>query len=436
MQNRSVILASAAALLLIAAATTRTYHDAGLKAANWIESTAVHRPQGTAWPTDPKDPKSVNTSLYSGIPGPVLFFLEAYHDTGDKQFLDQARSGADSLLASIENEKSAGLYEGLAGIGFTLNETYKVTHDRKYRDGAVRCVQKIELEATRSPDGVSWGDSSDIISGSSGVGLFLIYAANELNDPSARDLAVQAARHLLALSEPSNGGLLWRMDSKFPRIMPNFSHGTAGVAYFLATVYQQTHDAKFLDAALAGAKYLTSIADTQGDQCLIYHDVPDNKNLYYLGWCHGPPGTARLFYRLYQITGVKTWLDWVKKSERSLLDSGIPEKQTPGFWNNVSLCCGSVAVAQFSLELYRVTKDPQYLAFAKHVTADLLAKSTAEGNGLKWIQAEHRVKPDLLIAQTGLMQGAAGIGMWLFHMDEFEHGKNALITLPDNPFSL
>jgi len=124
----------------------------------------------------------------------------------------------------------------------------------------------------------------------------------------------------------------------------------------------------------------------------------------------------------------------VKKSARALLQSGIPEKQTPGFWNNVSQCCGSAGVAEFFLNLYRVTKERPYLDFAKQVTANLLTRATREGDGLKWIQAEHRVKPELLIAQTGYMQGAAGIGMLLLHLDAFEQGRAGGITFPDSPF--
>jgi hypothetical protein len=45
-----------------------------------------------------------------------------------------------------------------------------------------------------------------------------------------------------------------------------------------------------------------------------------------------------------------------------------------------------------------------------------------------------RVRPELLVAQTGFMQGAAGVGMWLLRFDAFERGKKPLITFPDSPF--
>lgn len=426
-------------ILLVAGLTTsssadRPYLETALGAAKWIRASAVRSDRGLAWPSDPHDPKSVNTGLYSGTPGVILFLLEAHRASGDKSLLKDARAGADYLIATLDEQKESGLYTGLAGIGMTLTETYKMTRDEKYRAAARRCVQMIQSRARKAGGGIEWNDSTDIISGTSGIGLFLIYAARELNEPSARETATVAARHLIELGKRETGGINWMMSPTFPRSMPNFSHGTGGVAYFLATLFQETKDKEFLNAALQGGNYLVSIADTAGDGCLIFHHEPDGKDLYYLGWCHGPPGTARLFYRLYQVTGDSKWLDWTKRSAKSLMESGIPEKRTPGFWNNVSICCGSAAVAGFMLDLYRVTKQREYLDFAKRVTTDLLARATRDASGVRWVQAEHRVKPELLVAQTGFMQGAAGMGFFLAQYDSLERGKKERITLPDSPF--
>ncbi|HKY05621.1 MAG TPA: lanthionine synthetase LanC family protein [Blastocatellia bacterium] len=427
-------MATALILLICAEGFAADYRRAALDAGEWIRSTAVQTEKGTAWPADPADRASVNATLYSGVPGIVLFFLEAYRSTGDAAYLKDARAGADYLLAHMLTEKESGLYTGLAGIGFTLIETYKATRDEKYRQGARACVQSIKDRANRAGKGVEWSEVSDIIGGGAGTGLFLLYAARELNDKSARDLAVEAGHRMVELGQAEKSGLKWAMTPKFPRLMPNFSHGTAGSAYFLATLYGETKKREFLDAALAGASYLKSIAKTEGDLCLIFHHEPGGENLYYLGWCHGPVGTARLFYRLYKVTGDRSWMDLVARSARAVIESGIPEKRTEGFWNNVSQCCGSAGVAEFFLSLYQATMQRQYLDFSKRVTANLLERSTRAGRGLKWVQAEHRVKPDLLVAQTGFMQGASGIGLWLLRLDRFERGDNSHIVFPDSPF--
>jgi lantibiotic modifying enzyme len=415
-------------------AADTSYRDAALEAARWIRGSAAQSAPGTVWPSDPRDSKSVSESLYSGTPGVILFFLEAHRSTGDQSFLNDARAGADHLLAVLPNEKESGLYEGVAGIGFALTETYKATGDSKYRQGAVRCAHLLGERPKKAGKGIEWSETTDIIAGGAGIGLFLLYAARELKEPELRELAIQDAYRLIELGIPEPKGMKWRMSPSFARLMPNFSHGTAGIAYFLATLYQETRKREFLDAALAGATYLKAVARTENDVCLIFHNEPEGKELYYLGWCHGPVGTARLFYRLYQATGDRVWMDWVKKSARGIIESGIPEKQTPGFWNNVSQCCGSAGVAEFFLSLHRATDDRAYLEFAKRVTAQLLAKATRDGDGMRWIQAEHRVRPELLVAQTGYMQGAAGIGMLLLHLDSFQRSKKASIIFPDSPF--
>lgn len=415
-------------------ASEPSYRNAALEAASWIRASAIATDQGTTWPADPRDAKSVNNTLYAGTPGVVLFFIEAWRSTGDKSFLKDARAGADRLLVTLPAEKDCGLYTGIAGVGFSLTEAFKATGDVKYREGAVRCARSVEGQAKKAGKGIEWNETADIISGGAGIGLFLLYAARELKEPRLRDLAIQDARRLIELGIPEAGGTKWRMDSKFARLMPNFSHGTAGIAYFLATLFQETRNPDFLDAALAGAKYLTAVAKTDNDACLIFHNEPDGRELYYLGWCHGPVGTARLFYRLYQVTGSLEWMNLVKKSARGIINSGIPERQTPGFWNNVSQCCGSAGVAQFFLSLHKVTRDRTYLGFSKRVAAHLISKATRDRDGMRWIQAEHRVRPELLVAQTGYMQGAAGIGMLLLHLDAFQRGKKPTIVFPDSPF--
>jgi lantibiotic modifying enzyme len=281
---------------------------------------------------------------------------------------------------------------------------------------------------------VEWSSVTDVIGGNAGTGLFLLYAFRELRDKRWLDLAALAGDRLIETGIKTETGTKWAFSSDRSRLMPNFSHGTAGVAYFLACLYESTKDEKFLQSALDGAHYLQSIAETEGDVCLIFHHEPDGEDLFYLGWCHGPPGTARLFYKLFQVTGDKDWKVWVEKSANGILKSGIPENRTPGFWNNLGLCCGSAGVAEFFLNLYRVTAKDKYKEFALKHTDEILAKGNRNESGLSWIHAEHRTRPDFVQAQTGLMQGAAGIGLWLLHFDSHEQNTKPRIVLPDDPF--
>ncbi len=433
-----------AAMVLAAAGTwagsaNNEYLRTAKDAARWIDSTAVlsEDGNGVVWPADPGDPKSVNSRLYSGTPGPILFFLEAYRYTRETHYLNAAQKGADALLGAMKKEDPTGLYEGLAGTGFTLGEVYLFTKNKKYLDGALQCVDWLKARAKPVGRGLEWDSGNDIIAGGAGTGLFLLWANKELKAPAAHNLAVQAGERLVDLAQSKGSGKTsWVMktDSKYGE-MPNFSHGTAGVAYFLTTLYIETKRKEFLDAGIAGANYLKSIANTEGQICLIYHD-DKHKDLYYLSWCHGPAGVARLFYQLYRATEDPQWMDWMKRSAKAMIVQGAPKAVvTPGEWNNVSMCCGVSAQAQFFLDMYQVTRDRQFLDLARNGTDQLLRVAKRDATGARWVQAEHRVKPDLLIAQTGYMQGASGVGMWLLHMSAFAEGrKMPILTFPDNPF--
>jgi hypothetical protein len=53
---------------------------------------------------------------------------------------------------------------------------------------------------------------------------------------------------------------------------------------------------------------------------------------------------------------------------------------------------------------------------------------------MSWVQAEHRTRPDLLFAQTGYMQGAAGIGTFFLRLAHAARPAGRRIVFPDTPF--
>lgn len=407
------------------AATESSYLDAAIKAGRWIDRLAIRLPTGTVWPSDAANAKSVQTSLYSGTPGVVLFFLELHNATGDRRWLSRAEAGAEHLSASLPDgdaKRAYGLYEGLSGIAFTLEQVHRVSQRPRFGDAAARALSMVRMGARHAGAGVEWNDSTDVISGSAGIGLTLLWANAQLSDALSLHLAVEAGKRLIELGRPEKDGIKWAMSPGFARTMPNFAHGTGGVAFFLASLFERTKEQVFLDAALGGARYLQTIATrTPNDGRKIFHSEPGNETLYYLSWCHGPAGTARLFEKLASVTGDASHRAYVQQLARGIVDSGVPERSA-GFWNNISQCCGNCGIANFFVALSESSdvsnEDAKtYRTFAQRVTEDTIQRASADGDGLKWIQAEHRVRPELLQAQTGLMQGAAGVGLTLLRMD-------------------
>ena len=409
----------------------RPYLGVARQAASWIRHARQPTPHGVTWPVDPLEPSMVDTeSLYTGTPGVVLFLLEFYRATGEAWALGDAMGGADHLIETPAT-KELGLYRGLGGIAYLFELVHRASGQARYRDAAKRCLAAI---GDATSDGKTWGASNDIISGIAGTGLFLLWWADQVPElrTQALSLASRAGDVLMERAQTTTAGLQWQAGLDFPYLEPNFSHGTAGVAYCLASLHRRQPNQRARDAASAGARALLSIATTANDTCTIYHDDrPLGRDLYYLGWCHGPVGTTRLFSRLGQITGDAQWEQWVHRGARGIMLSGIPEHRTPGFWNNISMCCGNAGVAHCFAELARAHASAAYGQFAHRVTVDLLQRSTTDATGTRWFQAENRVDPNGVVAQTGYMQGAAGVGTLLLHLDGLSQGRAPFVTLPD-----
>ena len=398
-------------------------------AGRWIVS------QVAAGPPDPGPDRSPlpggSAALYGGASGMLLFLERLAEATGD-QWVGEAAAG---LRTDIEKAADAvdsappGLYSGLSGLAFTLaqRESSRGLADRLIDHVAARPL---------SPD-----DCSDIISGLAGSGLTLLWAARELGRSDALEAARATGDHLLERGEtcePAREGRLWRMRPSDAYVMPNFSHGTAGVAFFLARLGARVGEERFLSAAEAGARHLVSIADRIGDGIAVHHHAPGGESLHYLGWCHGPPGTARLFQELAVHTGDPAWADARDALARGLLAAGIPEGRTDGFWRNYGRCCGDAGVAEFAQDLLdagaSLADDLRDLA--NRCTANVLrhavASHTPVGEGLSWPHCEHRNRPDDVESALGLMQGAAGIGFWLLRSASAQGGGPPPLRLPDD----
>lgn len=409
-----------------------------LQTEKYIQHAQYTSEAGTSWKVMPDSSAShSDPSLYSGSPGIVLFYLELYHATEDTSYLHKAKLGADYLINTlsdkIPNANNVGLYTGLAGVGYTLTEVFKTTEKQIYKDATMRILELLEESAERSTSGIHWGGINDIVYGGAGIGLFLQYLSDELHLEKAESLSLLVAEGLLESAIDTLAGWRWKFTPTYSRYMDNFSHGTAGVGYFLSQTFQRTQEKKYLDAALKAAYLLDNFTNEEG---YISHHAPGGEDLYYLSWCHGPPGTARFYYSLYESTKDKKWVDKIMFAANNLMEEGIDTTETPGYWNNVGKCCGATGVAEHYLWLYQLTGDQSYLEFSNKMTQSILAKGTQQEDHLKWIHAENRVSPQVQAAQTGLMQGSAGIGLWLLKLNAYTQDKPPRICLPDEPKAL
>ncbi|MCE2935700.1 MAG: lanthionine synthetase LanC family protein [Cyclobacteriaceae bacterium] len=406
--------------------------EQALAAERWIRTQRVEHAPGVYWRVYPGD-SGITTNLYSGSAGVVLFYAELFHTTRNPDFLREAEAGARFLIHHYSSraltQDEVGFYTGLAGACFTVKKVYDLSRKSELLAGYQKLMRQLFASARVRNKSAGW-QYTDVVYGASGIGLFLLRA----NDDISNDLAMRTGNQLLEVAQPAEGGVRWFMDSTLMKqgyYMPNFSHGTAGNGYFLLRLYQKTKDKRYLDKALQAAAHLATI---EHDNKWIRHHDGNGRDIFYVSWCHGPAGTARFYYELFRVTQDSAWVKRIEQAAQALMTCGIPGQQSPGFWNNQAPCCGSAGVAEFFLDLHLLLKRKEYLDFSMVMTEDIIKRGRSEGDRLFWPQAEHRRQPDLIQAQTGYMQGAAGIGLWLLHLHQYRDNIKPAVVFPDKSY--
>ena len=422
------------------------YLAAAERTGEWLLSTALRRPEGWCWPWQPGVSDESGPGLGWGTVGPVMFFAEAFRTTGDDRWLAAATAGrrwmAASLDAAVEERNGCGLFTGIGGWAVVLDEIAAAAADEEAAALAGQVLRTIAARASVVPGGgVNWHDVTEILWGTAGIGCLLLAIGPAYLGSTAIELAAGAGDWLLTQAEDAPAGVRWSLGSGSyadgrldPRIrFPNFAHGTAGIAFFLARLAAETGERRYLDASLAGAEWILTTARTDDDTCAAYHHTPGATGLFTLGWCHGPPGLGWLFRQLEASTGDAGWRTWLRRAARADLTSGIPARKEPGFWDNVARCCGSAGVAEFFLDLHRLEGEPADLAFARLLVDDLLDRAITDVAGTRWSNYEYRIAEPDLPPETTYLQGAPGIGSTLLRLHRHLAGDPWTVRWPHAP---
>lgn len=442
------------------------------------------------WRRIEQSSRAADDSIYHGSAGIGLFALELASATGIAEYAANAVDAANLVAASVsaQNNASVAFATGWPGYAFALKEFAGAvgTPAQKlaWRSAASMAVDKLAAQSSPAGNGVAWiepmpfsditgfsGDREiyDLSVGGAGAAIALLDLVDTEISPNALSLAVAAGERLLEVAVKSSDGWRWDLmnDLPFPFMAPNFAHGGAGVGYVMAQLFDRTHDERHLEAAVQAARYTMSRASDVGDGCLVCHTEQQQPPQFYLGACHGPAGTGRLLLTLERLTGDKEWREQLQGLYRGLKAIGAPATRSWGWWQNHSQCCGDAGLGDFALLAYEATKDQQWFDLAHECAEVLMNASTVglvaarglgglglsasggsgsldsggsggsggSGSGAPvsrwWVQAEHRARPDFLQAQTGYMQGAAGIGSFFVHLATAEWANPVRVRFPD-----
>src|SRR5258708_11696580 len=164
------------------AATDPTFLDTATQAASWILSREVEENSKIGyWPSRQDLPVEEKCDLYYGNAGVILFLQELYRATSRKEYAEAIQRGIGFLDQNLPEVKLYGLYDGLAGIAYSLAQQSDNPEASALCSKAVDRL--IEGASKQSNGGVRWNDDNDIMSGSAGVGLTPLAPRHQLHRP-------------------------------------------------------------------------------------------------------------------------------------------------------------------------------------------------------------------------------------------------------------
>jgi len=410
----------------------------------WLEATSIRGPQGISWPNDALNPETVGYDLASGVAGKVLFFVALHQATGNPDYLDIALGGADYLVATIQeptsfddNPRRASLYSGISGIGVAL---LNVQHyDPTYERAVAQIVERLQEWSVEAPVGLHWSDDfNDLIYGDAGTALFLAYVTEQTGNEAALAMSQEGARFLLGQGQEAEHGLFWYFRRSKEFNLSNFSHGTAGVAYVLATIGSLADDQELLAGAGKGFEYIQSIAEVENGLLLIPYGWGSEswEGLYEFGWAHGLAGTANLFRRLQQ-TGVNTEVaaEFERLTKHTILNIGLPgiadapfaEPSTP-----LDQRFGRAGVLT-ALNNWSNGESNDVTQMRDAIFTHIERAAVRDDQGAHWEVDAPEFMGGGRAAYTGLFHGAAGIGLAVLSTHFSMTGKEPYLQLPDDP---
>lgn len=418
--------------------------EAAHGALRWVADGAMPAEGGLSWP-ETRDPGCPLTDdLYSGTAGVLVAFAEARLSGIDG--FDSAARAAVGRLEVVTAARGAdlrgriraagddalfvdelGLYTGLAGHAAALRIWADAAGDERAATAARAVMADLAVAASSGRTLSSW---RDVIVGEAGILLTML----DLDcDPEP---ATVLADRLAASAVWTDGGPDWYAHPDISYLMPNFSHGAAGIGCALAAAGAALDRPDLIEVAQAAARRLVGLGSQPDGTIAVPTRIPpkDGQAPVGYGWCHGPTGTLRLFELLDQVDPGQGWRKLTESCRQAVRESGLPARLYPGFWDNLGQCCGTAGVGEMALDRYQETADAGWLDWSGVLADDVLGRSIADAEGIRWSHTEHRASPPDLPPAVGWMQGAAGIAGWFLRLDRVRRDRDARrLPWPDLP---
>ncbi|MFF7443498.1 class IV lanthionine synthetase LanL [Streptomyces sp. NPDC008122] len=326
----------------VLAVMTRYFEVTGDPRLPGLLSTAGH------WIADRTDVRSPRPGLHFGGLGTAWALYDAGRAVDDRRLVDHA---VELALAPPLVTPHHDITHGTAGSGLAALHLWQRTGDTRFADLVVDAADRLTAAVRREPSGVGWAVPAEADSpeggkrylgfahGTSGIGCFLLAAADLSKRPEHRELALEVGEFLVADAVRTGEAAQWPAQSGDVPTAAYWCHGAAGIGTFLVRLWQVTGDDRFGDPARRGA-----------------HAVMERASRSALTQCHGLAGNGDFLLDLAEATGDPVHRDMAEELAGLLLAERAHRRGHVVFPNeygdvSTSWSDGSAGILAFLLRL-------------------------------------------------------------------------------------
>ncbi len=368
--------------------------------ASWI---GLSFGESRGWQLNP-----LQTDLYSGLPGIILFLAYAEELTGRDEFRSVSR-GALATLRNQMNHRHARLdtvggFDGWGGLIYLWTHLFHLWRSDELLAEADAMVARVEMLANLD-------EYMDVVQGAAGAIVPLLTLHRMTGAVRPLDIARRLGDRLVERAQPCDGGVGW-LGRLFPvRPLTGFSHGASGFAWALTELFASTGEEAYARTALQAVTFERGhFSPTSQNWADLRRSSQAKNSRGMAAWCHGACGIG--MSRLRMRTALS---DEIIQED---LDVALQTTYRDGFGRNHSLCHGDLGSLDFILQAGLYFPKAAWETRLSERASQTLA--TMEEHG--W-----RCGTPLDVETPGMMDGLAGIGYGLLRLAEPDRVPSVLI---------
>lgn len=322
------------------------------KDVNWLGISSVGQRGNTTWSIQP-----LGNYLYDGIAGIAIFFRALQKVSGGQEYKEFCQAiennlfeYTDEMLGSTDfTNESSGVFSGEAGIVYTYLILYRLTEEKKYMEYAQKHAKIMSKIIPSDSD-------YDIIYGNAGAVLVILQLYKLTKDKQYYDMACNAGEVLLKeqiISGEDKGG--WKGGGT-EMALAGFSHGTAGIVYALAKLWEITGRKDILESIKLGLEFESRLYNEKAENWVDRRERTEEElakySCFMTAWCHGAAGILLGRTKIYHVIPEE-----YKKSVRRDIDIALNTVGKTGFNTNDCLCHGNLGNTEICMEYAKVFHD-------------------------------------------------------------------------------